>query len=331
VFFLLQTDPGDESTGDKIEDWLLDHGLTIAAIVLFVLVTLLIINLIVPRVVRVTTRTRLSGKPEEEIQQRTDTLTHVFTRTGAVVLLVIGFVTILPELGVNIGALIAGVGIAGIAIGFGAQSLVKDVISGTFILLDNQYGRGDVVSVGGTTGVVEDVGLRRTVLRDLDGVVHFVPNGTITVASNFTQEYSRVNMNISVSYAEDLDRVMRVIDEVGRELAADVDWKDVIITPPASLRIDSFGESGVEIKILGDVQPIRQWEVMGELRRRLKKRFDEEGIEIPFPHRVMVHEAKSAGLPADVRLAQAEERSEESEKGPSARVQDRLPDGSDGD
>lgn len=331
MLFLLQTDVPAESTTDKIEDWALDHGLTIGGIAIFVIMAIIAINIIVPRLVRVTTQTRLAGKPQEEIDQRAETLTHVFTRTGATLLVVLGFFTILPELGVNIGPLLAGVGIAGIAVGFGAQSLVKDIISGTFILIDNQYGKGDVVEVAGKTGVVEDIGLRRTVLRDLDGIVHYVPNGEIGVSSNMTQEYSRVNLNVSVSYAEDLDRVMQVINEVGEELAADEDWKEIIISPPRSLRVDSFGDSGVEIKILGDVQPIRQWEVMGELRRRLKRRFDEEGIEIPFPHQVMVHEAKSAGLPADVRLAQGEDLTPpDMDPGPGGDVLRRLPGESEG-
>ena len=198
MLFLLQADMPGESTMDKIEDWALDHGLTIGGIAIFVIIAILAIEIIVPRVVRVTTQTRLAGKPEEEIKQRAETLTHVFTRTGATLLIVLGFFTTLPELGVNIGPLLAGLGIAGIAIGFGAQSLVKDIIAGTFILIDNQYGGGDVVEIAGKTGVVEDIGLRRTVLRDLDGVVHFVPNGEIVVSSNMTQEYSRVNMNVSV-------------------------------------------------------------------------------------------------------------------------------------
>lgn len=332
MFFLLQTEAPSESTTDKIEDWALDHGLTIAGIAIFVIIAIIAINIVVPRLVRVTTQTRLAGKPQEEIEQRAETLTHVFTRTGATLLVVLGFFTILPELGVNIGPLLAGLGIAGIAVGFGAQSLVKDIISGTFILIDNQYGKGDVVEIAGKAGVVEDIGLRRTVLRDLDGIVHYVPNGEISVSSNMTQEYSRVNLNVSVSYAEDLDRVMQVINEVGEELAADEDWKEIIISPPRSLRVDSFGDSGIEIKILGDVQPIRQWEVMGELRRRLKRRFDEEGIEIPFPHRVMVQEAKAAGLPAEVRMARGEDLTPppDMDPGPSRDILHRLPGESEG-
>jgi len=191
---------------------------------------------------------------------------------------------ILSELGVNIGPLLAGAGIAGIAIGFGAQSLVRDVLSGLFIIMENQYGKGDVVRIADIAGLVEEVNIRRTILRDLDGIVHVVPNGEIRVASNFTKEYSRVNLNISVAYGEDLDHAMQVINRVGREMAEEEYWAEAILKPPEALRVDNLGDSGIDIKILGETKPIRQWEVMGELRKRLKKAFDEEGIEIPWPH-----------------------------------------------
>ena len=165
---------------------------------------------------------------------------------------------------------------------------MKDVISGLFIIADSQYSKGDVVTVGGMSGLVEDVGIRRTVLRDLDGIVHYIPNGEISVASNFTQEYSRVNLNVGVAYGEDLDRVMAVIDQVGEEMASDPKYGPMIITPPKALRVDNLGDSSVDIKIVGDTRPIKQWEVTGELRKRLKQAFDEQGIEIPFPHRVIV-------------------------------------------
>jgi small conductance mechanosensitive channel len=202
--------------------------------------------------------------------------------------------TTLPELGVNVTPILASVGIAGIAVGFGAQSLVKDVLTGLFILVENQYSKGDVVTLAGISGQVEEVGLRRTVLRDLDGIVHHVPNGEIAVASNLTQEWSRVNMNVSVAYGEDLDKVFEVINRVGHELAADAEFGPLILKAPQVLRVDAFGESGIAIKILGDTEPIRQWEVMGELRKRLKKAFDEEGIEIPFPHVVLVTKGAKA-------------------------------------
>src|SRR3990172_1275448 len=307
VDILLQA-AADPSTWDEVEDWLLDHGITIAAIAAFALVAVAALNRGIPRAVRLGTERRLTGKPREEIEQRVDTLTHVFTRSGTLLLLLLGFFTILPELGINIAPLLAGVGVVGIAVGFGAQSMVRDFLAGLFILMDNQYGKGDVVRIADISGLVEDVGLRRTVLRDLDGIVHYVPNGEIKVASNLTQEYWGVNLNVQVSYDEDLDDVTEVINRVGQEMAQDPQWADVLLTPPQVLRVDNLGDSGVELKVVGDTQPIRQWDVMGELRKRIKKAFDEEGIEIPYPHRVMMQPRGAAGVsdPAQPQLSSEE-------------------------
>lgn len=283
---LLQVD--DKSSSEKIEDWLLDHGIVLAIIALVTIVAIILLDIIVPRLIRATAERRLADKPEEEIQQRIDTLSQFFTRSGSSLFILLGFFMMLPELGVNIAPLLAGAGIAGIAVGFGAQSLVKDFFSGIFILIDNQYGKGDVVEIAGISGVVQDVGLRRTVVRDINGGVHFVPNGEIVVASNFTEDYSRVNLNVGVSYSEDLEHVMDVIDRVGEEMAADPDWAPLIISAPKSLRVDNFGDSSIDIKILGDTKVSQQWAVMGELRLRLKKAFDAEGIEIPYPHTQLV-------------------------------------------
>jgi small conductance mechanosensitive channel len=285
-------------TSEDFTDWLTGDGARIAAIVAVAVVADYALHRIIPRALRVAVERQMKGKDEEEIQQRVDTLASVFTASGRAIIVIATLLTLLPLAGISIGPLLAAVGIIGLAVGFGAQSLVKDVISGLFILLDNQYSKGDVISIAGTTGLVEDVGLRRTVLRDLDGIVHFVPNGEIAVSSNFTQEYSRVNLNVGVSYSEDLDHVMQVIDRVGEELAADPQWGASILTPPKAVRVDNLGDSGIDIKIIGDTKPIKQWEVMGELRKRLKKAFDEEGIEIPYPHRVVVTRgAKATDLP----------------------------------
>jgi len=151
-------------------------------------------------------------------------------------------------------------------------------------LLENQFGVGDFVKIAGVMGMVEDVTLRRTVLRDLDGIVHNVPNGEIDIASNYTKEWSRVNIDISVGYGEDLDHVIEVINRVGTELSRDPKWAPMILKAPQVLRVDEFGDSGITIKILGETKPLAQWDVKGELNLRLKKTFDEEGIEIPWPH-----------------------------------------------
>jgi small-conductance mechanosensitive channel len=273
---------------DRWSETIWTHGLRIVLVLVVAYVGLRLLRRAIDPVVRAAVAQQMEGQPEGEIKKRTDTLTHVVYRTAWVVVLLIALLTILPELGVNIGPLLAGAGIVGLAVGFGAQSLVKDAINGLFILVENQYAKGDVINIAGVGGLVEDVNLRRTVLRDLDGAVHSIPNSEVTKSSNLTRGWSRVNMNVGVAYGEDLDRVMAVIDRVGQELAEDQDFGPLVLTPPRALRVEDFGDSGIEIKILGQTQPIRQWDVMGEMRKRLKRAFDEEGIEIPFPHRTIV-------------------------------------------
>ena len=267
-------------TGDRVTDWLVTHGLRIVVIVTVVAVVFLVFRAVVPHVVEATVRRQMAGRPEEETSKRATTLVNAVLRTAEVVLALVALLMVLPELSVNIGALLAGVGIAGIAIGFGAQTLVRDTLNGLFILIENQYGIGDVVTVAGVTGRVEEVNLRRTVLRDLDGVVHSVPNSEIRVASNYTRDWSGVNMNVTVAYDADLDKVTEVIDAVGRELAADAAYKRLIKEAPHVERVDAFKDSGVSLKVLGVTKPMRLWEVMGELRRRLKKAFDAEHIDM---------------------------------------------------
>jgi small conductance mechanosensitive channel len=226
----------------------------------------------------------MAGVSETEIKKRVDTISSVLVSICGIVIAIIAVLTILPEFGVNITALIAGLGIAGLAFAFGAQRLIRDLIGGMFILFEDQYRVGDVVNVAGIGGLVEEIGLRRTVLRDLDGVVHSVSNGAIEVASNSTRVFSRVNLNISVGYGESLDRVIEVTNRVCQEMAEDPKWKADFVTTPKVLRVDNLGDSGIDIKIMGDTKPSRHWDVMGELRLRIKRTFDEEGIEIPWPH-----------------------------------------------
>ena len=165
--------------------------------------------------------------------------------------------------------------------------MVRDLIAGIFILAENQYRTGDVVTVAGTSGLVESINLRRTVLRDLDGQVIVIPNGEISVAFNKTKYWSRVNLDIGVAYKEDVDRVVEVLNEVGEEIAADPYYGLMLITPPQVLRLDALDDSAVTFKMLGDCKPMKQWEITGEMRRRIKIRLDNEGIEIPFPHQTV--------------------------------------------
>ncbi|MCH8238169.1 MAG: mechanosensitive ion channel, partial [Proteobacteria bacterium] len=183
------------------------------------------------------------------------------------------------------------------------QSLVKDVIAGLFILIENQYGKGDVVTIAGVGGTVEDVNLRRTLIRDLDGTQHSIPNGEIVVASNKTQVFSRLNEVIGVSYGDDLEQVFNVINKVSEEMAAEPEWSEAIISAPTVWGVDGFGDSSVDIRVVGDTQPGQQWAVAREFRRRIKYAFDAEGIEIPYPHRTLVTAGQKAADGVLVRRA----------------------------
>ena len=266
-----------------VKSWLSQHGGQIALILVLSVAAIFALGQAVPKAVA-SALGRRAGELEEEAKKRADTLSRVLVAAGEALIIIVAVFMLLSELGIDIGPLLAGAGVVGVAIGFGAQNLIRDLLAGLFIILENQYRVGDVVKIADVSGLVEDINLRRTVLRDLDGIVHVVPNGEIRVASNFTREWSRVNMNISVAYGEDLDRAIAVINQVGRELAEDPQWAPFILKAPQVLRVDNLGESGVEIKILGDTRPLKQWDVMGELRLRLKKAFDEAGIEFPWPH-----------------------------------------------
>ncbi len=227
---------------------------------------------------------------KEAEKKREDTLIRIISGSVNTAILIIVGLMILQEFGVAIAPFLAVAGIASLAFGFGGQYLIRDVISGLFIILENQYRVGDVVCFDGTCGLVEDISLRMTTLRDLDGTVHHVPHGEIKKVSNLSKYYARVNLNIGIAYNSDLEKVISVVNQVGQELAKDPQWKEFIIKPPQFLRIDDFADSAIIIKILGETKPIKQWDVAGELRKRLKIAFDKQGIEIPFPQRV-IHSA----------------------------------------
>ncbi|MEX0933529.1 MAG: mechanosensitive ion channel family protein [Candidatus Paceibacterota bacterium] len=270
----------------EITPWLLAHGVKIALIVVVALIANRSAHLFIDRLVR---KLMISdGKLSKEARKkREDTLIKIFSATLTVLLWILAVLMVLQEVGIAIGPLLAAAGIMGLAFGFGGQYLIRDLISGLFIIIENQYRIGDVVCFNSTCGLVEDITLRMTTLRDLDGTVHHIPHGTIERVSNLSKSFARVNLNIGVSYSADLEHVIAVVNKVGTDLVLDEAWKDKIITAPQFLRVDDFGESSVIIKILGETKPIEQWGVAGELRKRLKIAFDKEGIEIPFPQRVI--------------------------------------------
>lgn len=217
-------------------------------------------------------------------EQRAQTVASLLNTVGRLAIVLLAILMVL-ETFIEIGPLLAGVGVLGLAVSFGAQSLVKDLISGTFMLLEGQFAIGDVIRVGTTAGMVEKINLRTTVLRDLHGVVHVIPNGSIEVLSNLTKSWSKAVLDIGVAYKEDVDHVMEVMMDVGRDMLEDPDWRPLIMEEPEMVGVDAFADSAVMIRIAFKTLPLKQWQVGREYRRRLKNRFDEVGIEIPFPHR----------------------------------------------
>jgi moderate conductance mechanosensitive channel len=274
---------------DLIIPWLLTHGIKIVIIPIVAYILIKIGDRLIEKAVRVSVVSDRFLSKDAEIK-RENTLIRIFSGAFWVVMWIMAALMILQEAGMKIGPLLAGAGIIGLAFGFGGQYLIRDIITGLFLIIENQYRIGDVVSFDGTAGLVEDITLRMTTLRDLDGTVHHVPHGEIKKVSNLSKYYARVNLNIGISYSSDLEHVIAVINRIGNELAEDPLWKEFIIKPPQFLRVDDFADSSVVVKILGETKPLKQWDVTGELRKRIKITFDKEGIEIPFPQRV-VHQA----------------------------------------
>jgi small-conductance mechanosensitive channel len=230
-------------------------------------------------------------------------------------LAVIGVVILVVLAMFDLFSIIAALGLIGAAIAFAGQDIIRDYLNGALIVLENQFAEGDVIRVGGSTGVsgtVEELALRRTELRDLSGVVHIVPNGEIRIASNMTRIHAGINLDVSVAYGTDMDRAMAVIDDIGRAMAEDEVWADRVLEAPASLRVNDLGDSGVDIKVVGRVRAGDQWAATGELRRRILLGFAEHGIEIPFPHRVVI----SRTAEQDVALAEAATAAEPGEAAP---------------
>ncbi|MCF7865598.1 MAG: mechanosensitive ion channel family protein [Candidatus Pacebacteria bacterium] len=261
------------------------HGMRIVGILIISYLVHHFSGRIITRVIMQFARKHDGTRYSEE--KREKTLIQVINKTLGVFIYIVAVLMILSELGVAIGPLLAAAGIAGVAIGFGSQYLIRDIISGLLIIIENQYRVGDVVCFDKTCGLVETVTLRMTTLRDLNGTVHHVPHGEVKKVSNLSKDFARVNIDIGVSYSSNLDHVIDVINKVGNTLALDEEWKDKILTAPQFLRVDDFADSSITIKILGETKALEQWAVAGEFRKRIKIAFDNEGIKIPFPQRVV--------------------------------------------
>ena len=233
--------------------------------------------------------------PQAELERRVHTIGTLVVRVAGAVIAIIGVLMALDLFGIDIGPAVAGLGVLGIALGFGAQTLVRDWLAGIFIVLENQYSSGDAVRIAGVEGVVEDFSLRRTTLRDLDGTLHVVPNGQIIVASNLARLWGYVSLDIGVAPDTDLDRANEVAGTVGNDLKADPEWGDRLLSPPHAVRI---GASPGVVRVLAQVRAAEQATVGEELRRRMLAAFDRAGIEVPDPDRVVVGRDGAGGAQA---------------------------------
>ena len=233
----------------------------------------------------------------ERRKQRAATMASLLKSVSTGVIFTIVSFMVIAQLGYNIAPLIASAGILGVALGFGAQSLVKDFLSGIFMILEDQYGVGDVVNVGEATGTVEAVGLRVTRLRDVDGTVWYVRNGEILAVGNMSQNWARSVLDISISYHEDVDRVTRILRGVAHEMWEDPDYRPNILEEPGIWGVERLDPDAFVVRVVIKTAPLEQWAISRELRQRIKTRFDELGIEIPLPQRVIWQRDDSAPAP----------------------------------
>ncbi|MCR4396138.1 MAG: mechanosensitive ion channel family protein [Candidatus Saccharicenans sp.] len=277
--------------------WLIATGFKLLLIIGVVLVLLRLCRVLSRRLEKIF----LKGREDEEYQRRARTLSTLVNQFLRVVVLVIAVMTILGALDIQIAPILATAGVAGLAVGFAAQSVIKDVIHGFFLILLDQVRVGDVVEVAGKSGVVEAVSLKMIVLRDLAGNVHYVPNSLIDTVTNMTREFSRYVFDVGVSYFEDVDEVVATLKKIDEELRAEPEFAGDILAPLEILGLDRFGDSAIIIKARTTTKPGKQWAVGREFNRRLKITFDQKGISIPFPHLTMFvgqdKAGKSAPLP----------------------------------
>jgi len=266
-----------------ISQWTIKTGVPVLFIVITSLILLKVIDVIIDKYFN----NLIKAKNDAEFEKRANTLNLILKSMANIVILAVGFTIILAKIGIEIGPILATAGVLGVAVGFGAKQLIENIISGFIILVEDQIRVGDVVQIAGKEGLVEKIDLKMVVLRDLSGNVHYINNGKIDIVTNMTRDYSFYVFDIGVSYKENTDKVIEVIKHIDEELRQDENFKHDILEPIEILGLDNFTDSAVIIKARIKTRPIKQWAVGREFNRRLKMRFDELNIEIPFPHRTV--------------------------------------------
>lgn len=304
----LFTDEFWETLIGSITKWLVTELPAILFLIILLVIALRTSSFMIRKLKNVLTKRTVNqtDEPNLEVEKRLNTLMGIVKKGVAIFIWTIFIMIFLKKINIDIAPLIAGAGIVGLAVGFGAQELVRDFITGFFILLENQIRTGDVAIINGTSGLVEKIELRTITLRDLSGTVHVFQNGKINTVSNMTKGWSAIVFDIGVAYKENLDRVMEIMSEVAEDLRQDQKFKSLILEPMEIFGLDSFGDSALVVKGRIKTKPIQQWVVGREYRKRLKEAFDKHKIEIPFPHRTIYWGEEID--PLKLTLRQAEEQ-----------------------
>lgn len=257
--------------------WFLANGMRIVFVAVGAYLLVKLISAAADRMIQRAVHPDFRSGADEE-RKRKETLVRIIVRTVEISLYLIAAMMVLSEFGINIGPLIAGAGIAGVAIGFGSQQLVKDIISGLFIVLENRYHVGDSVVINGISGIVEDLNLRVTRIRDVDGAMHYIQNGAIATCSNYSTEGGRIHFSLKVSSKANLEQVKEIVSRIGKEFISDDLTKTSVRQPPSVTRIESFDKDWITLRISGDVATAKQWEIMSDFKLRLKEALDKEEI-----------------------------------------------------
>ena len=261
--------------------------LGIAARVVIILVVAIVLNIIQKKVIPKTILAaipKIKKESQDHLTARAKTMAYIVVKVIAAIVWIIAIVMVLSTFKVDTAPLLASLGVASLGFGFAMQNIIRDYIQGFFIIMEDWFRIGDWVAIAGMEGEVEAISPRRTVLRAINGTMHVIPNSQIKSVSNETRDWARINLNVTVAYKEDISHVYQVINGVCEELKDDPDFGANLTTTPSAMRVNNLGDHGVDICIRGDTKPGAQWGLTGELRRRLKNRFDQEGIEIPWPH-----------------------------------------------
>lgn len=280
------------------QKWLITTGLKVILIIIITLILIRLNRVLAKRLEAFF----LKEKKDEDSLKRAKTLSTVFRQFLNAIVIIISSLTVLSALDIQIGPLLATAGVAGVALGFAAQSLVKDFIHGFFLIIWDQIRVGDVVEVAGKSGVVESINFKMTVLRDLAGNVHYIPNSKIEVVTNMSKEYSGFVYDVNVSYFEDVDEVMKTMQAVDEEMRQDPAFSADILAPLEIFGLDRFEDSSVVIRARTKTRPLQQWRVAREFNRRLKQAFDRKNISIPFPHLTLFVGQDKAGQAAPLRI-----------------------------